>query len=84
MTFRKQRAIPIILKPKVSAQKAFLVGLFSGKSLKQLTTANPNSPWAYIQEGLLSERYLRFEMWGGGGGGGWLVFGTAFLWGLNQ
>ena len=36
-------------------------------SLKQLTlkqlTANPNSPWAYIWEGLLSEGYLhvRFE-----------------------
>ena len=33
-------------------------------SLKQLKTANPNSPWAYIWEGLLSKGYLhlRFEV----------------------
>ena len=26
------------------------------KSLKQLITSNPNSPWAYFREGLLSDR----------------------------
>ena len=51
-------------------------------SLKQLKTANSNSPWAYIREGLLSEGYLHlrfgglifgrtfFSEGGGGGGGG--------------
>ena len=35
-------------------------------SLKQLTlkqlTANPNSPWAYIREGLLLEGYLHLKI----------------------
>ena len=34
-------------------------------SLKQLKTSNPNSPWAYFREGLLSERYyFASEIWG--------------------
>ena len=47
-------------------------------SQKQLKTANSNSPWAYSQEGLLSEGYfcLRF-----GGRGGGLIFGKAYFWG---
>ena len=42
------------------------------KSLKQVKTANPNSPWAYIWEGLLSEGYLRLRFGG-------LIFGRAYL-----
>ena len=41
-------------------------------SLKQLKTANPNSPWAYIREGLLSEGYLRLRFRG-------LIFGRAYF-----
>ena len=33
-------------------------------SLKELTTANPNFPWAYIRKGLLSEGYSRLRFWG--------------------
>ena len=33
-------------------------------SLKQLTTANSNSPWAHIQEGLLLEGYLHLRFGG--------------------
>ena len=55
-------------------------------SRKQLKTANSNSPWAYIREGLLSEGYLRLRFGGlifgraifffcGGGGGGGLTIG---------
>ena len=33
-------------------------------SLKQLKTASTNSPWAYIQEGLLSEGFLRLRFGG--------------------
>ena len=40
-----------------------------------IKTANCNSPWAYIQEGLLSERYLHLRFWG-------LIFGRAILGGL--
>ena len=36
----------------------------SYNSLKQLKTANGNSPWAYIREGLLSEEYLRLRFGG--------------------
>ena len=37
-------------------------------SLKLVYTAKySNSPWAYIQEGLLSEGYLRLRLGGGGG-----------------
>ena len=39
-------------------------------SLKQLKTANPNRPWAYFWEGLLSEGYLRLRFGG-------LIFGWA-------
>ena len=35
-------------------------------SQKQLKTANSNSPWAYSQEGLLSEGYLCLRFKGGG------------------
>ena len=39
----------------------------NGDSLKYPKTANPNSSWVYIWEGLLSEGYLhQFEMRGGG------------------
>ena len=39
-------------------------------------TASTNSPWAYIQEGLSSERYLRLRLIGG------LIFRrTFFFWG---
>ena len=31
------------------------------KSIKQLKTASTNSPWAYIREGLLSEKFLRLR-----------------------
>ena len=43
-------------------------------SLKQLTKASTNSPWAYIWEGLLSEGYLRLRF-------GRLIFGGAYFWG---
>ena len=35
-------------------------------------TTNPNSPWAYVWEGLLSEEYLRLRF-------GVLVFGRAYF-----
>ena len=38
-----------------------------------IKTANPNSLWAYIQEGLLSEGYLRLRILG-------LIFGKANIW----
>ena len=45
----------------------------SSKTLrKQLKTANHIHPWAYIQEGLLSERYLHLRFWG-------LIFGRAYF-----
>ena len=50
------------------------VGLDNKNNLKQLIklkTANTNSAWAYIREGLLSERYLGLRI----GGGGVLIFG---------
>ena len=37
-------------------------------SLKHLKTSNPDSPWAYIREGLLSEGYLRLRFWEAGRG----------------
>ena len=43
-------------------------------SLNQLKTANPNSPWAYIREGLLWDGYLRLRF-------GALIFGRAYFWG---
>ena len=42
--------------------------------LNQLKTVNPKIPWAYIQVGLLSERYLRLRFGGWGGGGGGIIF----------
>ena len=41
-------------------------------SLKQLKTANANSPWAYIREGSLSEGFLRLRFRG-------LIFGRAYF-----
>ena len=35
------------------------------------STANPNSPWAYIRKDLLSEGSLRLRFWG-------LIFGRAY------
>ena len=43
-------------------------------NLKQLKTASTNSPWAHIQEGLLSEGFLRLRFEG-------LIFGRAYIWG---
>ena len=45
-------------------------------SLKQLNSANPNSPWAYIREGLLSEGFLRLRFGGSFSGG--FIFGGAY------
>ena len=42
------------------------------KSLKKLKTTNPNSPWAYIREGLLSEQFFRLRFVG-------LICGRAFF-----
>ena len=39
-----------------------------------IKTADSNSPWAYIREGLLSEGYLRPRLAGAGG----LTFGRAY------
>ena len=54
------------------------VGIYSKNSLKhkddnlkQLKTSNPNSAWACIREGLLSEGHLRLRFGG-------LVFGRAY------
>ena len=43
----------------------FKMGWSRQNSLKQLKTANPNSPWAYIQEGFIG-RIFESEIWGGG------------------
>ena len=37
-----------------------------------IKTANPNSPWAYVWEGLLSEEYLRLRF-------GVPIFGRAYF-----
>ena len=88
------RKIPIISPGLIFVQKAFLLGLFSeglifGRNFAfqngldlTIKIVNPNSPWAYIREGLLSEGYLRLRFGGlnfgrayfflGGGGGGLL------------
>ena len=42
----------------------------SGLAIKR---ANCNSPWVYIEEGLLSEGYLRLTFWG-------LFSGELFHW----
>ena len=44
--------------------------MFQNGSSLTIKTANCNSPWAYIQEGLLSEGYLHLRFWG-------LIFGRA-------
>ena len=41
-------------------------------TIKQPKTANTNSPWAYIWEGVLSEGYLQLRF--GGGAYFWGVF----------
>ena len=58
----------------------FLEGLIIGGNfvfqnglVLTIKTANSNSPWAYIREGLLLEGYLR---WRSGG----LIFGRAYFW----
>ena len=58
----------------------FSEGLITGGNLAfengsglTIKIANCNSPWAYIQEGLLSEGYLRLIFWG-------LIFGRAYFW----
>ena len=52
----------------IGGNVAFQNGL--GLTIK---TANSNSPWAYIREGLLSEGYLRLKFRG-------LIFGRAYFW----
>ena len=42
-------------------------------SLKQLKTANTNSPWAYTWESLLSEGYLYLRFWE-------FIFRRAYFW----
>ena len=46
----------------------------------QPKTANPNSPWTYMREGVLSEGYLRLNFFWGGEGEG-LFFGRSYFWG---
>ena len=47
-------------------------------SLKQLKTANTNSPWAYIREGLLAEGFMGLRFGG-------LNFERAYFWrGLSE
>ena len=98
LAFRK---IPIVSPGLIFVQKAFLLGLFSegliiGRNfvfqngLPSVTTrtASTDSPWAYIREGLLSERFVHLTFGGGGsayfregfkfihfGGGGGLIIG---------
>ena len=48
------------------------VWLVNTNSLKQLKTANSNSPWAYIWKGLLSEGFLCLRFRG-------LILGRAFF-----
>ena len=45
---------------------------FQNGSVLTIKTANCNSPWVYIQEGLLSEGYLRLRFWG-------LIFGEGLF-----
>ena len=42
-------------------------------SLKHFKMANPNSSWAYIREGLLSDDFLHPRFGG-------LIFGRAYFW----
>ena len=58
-------------------KKTALETLIKDNSLKQLKTANPNRPWAYIPEGLLSEGCFANEIWGAyfRGGRGVLIIG---------
>ena len=49
------------------------VWLVNTNSLKQLKTANSNSPWAYIWKGLLSEGFLCLRFRG-------LILGGGFFW----
>ena len=49
-------------------------------SLKQLKTVNANSPWPYIQEGLLSEGFVRMRSDVGSSFSGGLIFGEACFW----
>ena len=64
-------------QPVIGKNVAFQNG-FGLSILKQLKTANSNSPWAFIQEGLLSEGYLRLRF-GGLFSGGVSYFGGCLL-----
>ena len=76
---RKYRKIPIISPGLIFVQKAFLLGLvsegliiggnfaFQNELCLTIKTALTNSPWAYVREGLSTERYLRQRLEGGGG-----------------
>ena len=48
------------------------LGLMIKRPQKQLQIASTNSPWAYIQEGLLLEGFLHLRFGG-------LIFGRAFF-----
>ena len=66
---QKYHKIRIICPGLIFVQKAFLVGLFSEGLINggnfafqngldlTIKTANTNTPWAYIREGLSSEGY---------------------------
>ena len=70
-----------VIERKFAFQNEFGFSIKTSKntndnSQKQLKTANSNSPWAYSQEGLLSEGYLCLRFKGGGG-----LIGKAYSWG---
>ena len=56
------------------SEELIIGGNFAFQNGLDLTikTANTNSPWAYIREGLLSEGYLRLKFGG-------LIFGRAYF-----
>ena len=76
----------------------FSEGLIIGRNFKfqngldlTVKTAGTNSPWAYIREGLLSQRIFASEIWGtyfreglfwGGGGGGAYYQNFTVPWGV--
>ena len=74
----------LVIERKFAFQNEFGFSIKTPKntndnSQKQLKTANSNSPWAYSQEGLLSEGYLCLRFGGRG-----LIFGKAYFWGAYQ
>ena len=54
--------------------------LLHKNATKQPKTANPNSPWAYIQEGLLSAGFLRMRFRELIFGRGYFYFYSFLLW----